>query len=106
MRFLKYFESKETPQELLVKYADDIVRVLPIYYNSHSVDSIHNQIDELIWDCREADELRGDSDVLTEEVVRQLIEDLTGNFYEIDKILPITNKHHLHNYFLNNVKQY
>ena len=89
MRFLKYFESKETPQELLVKYADDIVRVLPIYYNSHSVDSIHNQIDELIWDCREADELRGDSDVLTEEVVRQLIDDITGLTRYIDKLLEI-----------------
>lgn len=89
MRFLKYFEAKETPQELLVKYADDIVRVLPIYYNSHSVDSIHNQIDELIWDCREADELRGDSEVLTEEVVRQLIDDITGLTRYIDKLLEI-----------------
>lgn len=89
MRFLKYFESKETPQELLVKYADDIVRVLPIYYNSHSVDSIHNQIDELIWDCREADELRGDSEVLTEEVIRQLIDDITGLTRYIDKLLEI-----------------
>lgn len=65
MRYLKYFESKENPEELMLKYADDIVRVLPIYYNSHSVDSLHNQIDELIWDCREADRLRGDAEILT-----------------------------------------
>ena len=95
MRFLKYFEAatymggSATPDELMVKYADDIVRVLPLYYNSHSTDSLHNQIDELIWDCREADRLRGDAEVLSEEVVRQLIEDLRGNFYEIDKLLNI-----------------
>jgi len=89
MRFLKYFESKENPEELMLKYADDIVRVLPIYYNSHSVDSLHNQIDELIWDCREADRLRGDAEILAEEVVRQLIEDLTGDFYTIDKLLDV-----------------
>ena len=95
MRFLKYFEAatymggSATPDELMVKYADDIVRVLPLYYNSHSTDSLHNQIDELIWDCREADRLRGDAEVLTEEVVRQLIEDLTGNFYEIDNLLNV-----------------
>lgn len=89
MRYLKYFESKENPEELMLKYADDIVRVLPIYYNSHSVDSLHNQIDELIWDCREADRLRGDAEILAEEVVRQLIEDLTGDFYTIDKLLDV-----------------
>ena len=95
MRFLKYFEAatymggSATPDELMVKYADDIVRVLPLYYNSHSTDSLHNQIDELIWDCREADRLRGDAEVLSEEVVRQLIEDLRGNFYEIDKLLNV-----------------
>ena len=95
MRFLKYFEAatymggSATPDELMVKYADDIVRVLPLYYNSHSTDSLHNQINELIWDCREADRLRGDAEVLSEEVVRQLIEDLRGNFYEIDKLLNI-----------------
>ena len=91
MRFLKYFESKETLKELLVKYTDDIIRVLTLYYNSHSVDSIHNEIDELIWDCREADILRGDAEILTEEVIRQLIEDLTdrpGDAY-IDKLLEI-----------------
>ena len=95
MRFLKYFEAatymggSATPDELMVKYTDDIVRVLPLYYNSHSTDSLHNQINELIWDCREADRLRGDAEVLSEEVVRQLIEDLRGNFYEIDKLLNI-----------------
>ena len=95
MKFLKYFEAatymggSATPDELMVKYADDIVRVLPLYYNSHSTDSLHNQIDELIWDCREADRLRGDAEVLSEEVVRQLIEDMRGNFYEIDKLLNV-----------------
>ena len=89
MRFLKYFEAKETPDELMLKYADDIVRVLPLYYNSHSVSELHNQIDELIWECREADRLHGDDDVLSEEVVRQIIEDLSGRSRYIDKLLNI-----------------
>jgi hypothetical protein len=90
MKYLKYFEAKiKNPQELLIEYADDIVRVLPLYYNNHSTDSLHNQIDELIWECRESDRLRGDDEVLSEEVVRQLIEDLTGNFYIIEKLLDI-----------------
>ena len=91
MRFLKYFEAKETLKELLVKYTDDVVRVLPLYYNSHSTDNLHNEIDELIWDCREADRLRGDAEVLTEEVIRQLILDLLARSgdYDIDKLLNI-----------------
>lgn len=32
MRYLKYFESKETSQELLDKYADDIVKVITIFF--------------------------------------------------------------------------
>ena len=91
MKHLKYFEAKrKTPQELLTEYADDIVRVLPLYYNNYSTDSLHNQIDELIWECREADRLRGDDEVLSEEVVRQLIEDLTDhNTRYIEKLLDI-----------------
>lgn len=94
MKYLKYFEAKrKTPQELLSEYADDIVRVLPLYYNNYSTDSLHNQIDELIWECREADRLRGDDEVLTEEVVRQLIDDLTGpgtfSVRYIEKLLNI-----------------
>jgi hypothetical protein len=94
MKYLKYFEAaKETPQKLMLKYADDIVRVLPLYYNSYSTDSLHNQIDELIWECREADRLRVDDEVLSEEVVRQLIDDLTGpgtfSVRYIEKLLDI-----------------
>ena len=76
MRFLKYFEAKEELKELLVKYTDYVIRVIPLYYNRHSTDMLHNEIDELIWDCREADRLRGDAEILTEEVIRQLILDL------------------------------
>ena len=94
MKYLKYFEAKiKTPQELLSEYSDDIVRVLPLYYNNYSTDSLHNQIDELIWECREADRLRGDAEVLSEEVVRQLIDDLTGpgtfSVRYIEKLLDI-----------------
>ena len=48
MRFLKYFESKETPKELLVKYADDIAKVLTTYYSTHTGD-LCDQIDEILW---------------------------------------------------------
>jgi hypothetical protein len=99
MKHLKYFEAKrKTPQELLSEYADDIVRVLPLYYNNYSTDSLHNQIDELIWECREADRLRGDAEVLSEEVVRTLINeilpypgDANAHFQirDVDKLLNI-----------------
>ena len=91
MRFLKYFEAKEELKELLVKYTDDVIRVIPLYYNRHSTDMLHNEIDELIWDCREADRLRGDAEILTEEVIRQLILDLLTRpgDYDIDKLLNI-----------------
>ena len=94
MKHLKYFESKKkNPQELLIEYADDIVRVLPLYYNNYSTDSLHNQIDELIWECREAARLRDaewNVDVLSEEVVRQLIDDLTDhNTRYVEKLLDI-----------------
>ncbi len=91
MRFLKYFEAKEELKELLVKYTDDVIRVLPLYYNSHSTDILHNEIDELIWDCREADRLRVDDEILSEEVIRQLILDLLtrSGDYDIDKLLNI-----------------
>ena len=98
MKHLKYFEAKiKTPQELLSEYADDIVRVLPLYYNNHSTDSLHNQIDELIWECREAARLRDaewNVDVLSEEVVRQLIDDLTDHViahqqWYVEKLLDI-----------------
>lgn len=91
MRFLKYFEAKEELKELLVKYTDDVIRVLPLYYNSYLACLLHNEIDELIWDCREADRLRGDAEILTEEVIRQLILDLLDRpgDYDIDKLLNI-----------------
>lgn len=91
MKHLKYFEAKrKTPQELLSEYADDIVKTLPLYYNNFSTDSLHNQIDELIWECREADRLRGDAEGLSEEVVRQLIDDLTDhNTRYVEKLLDI-----------------
>jgi hypothetical protein len=88
MRFLKYFESKETPKELLDKYADDIVRVLPLYYNTYSTNGLHLQINELIWNYREDDVLRVD-DILSEEVIRQLIEDLVGRTRDVEKLLDI-----------------
>lgn len=38
MRFLKYFEAKETSEELMLKYADDIVRVFVTYSREFSDD--------------------------------------------------------------------
>ena len=48
MKYLKKFEAKETPQDLLDKYADDIVKVITTYYTTHTGD-LCEQIDEILW---------------------------------------------------------
>lgn len=92
MKYLKkFYESKETPNELIVKYEEDIIRVLPLYYNNHSVDNLHNVIDELIWEFREVDDLRGEYEFLSEEVVRVLVDELKSSLSTrlINKILDV-----------------
>jgi len=92
MKHLKYFEAKKKNyQELLDEYAEDIIRVLPLYYNNFSTDTLHNYIDELIWECREADRLRGDDEVLSEEVVRVLIDEIkeVAGSWSSSKLLDI-----------------
>jgi len=90
MRFLKYFESKETPQELLVKYADDIAKVLTTYYSTHTGD-LCEQIDEIIYsNANDTDEFvnfeyNGE---VTEYLMNQIISNLQGT-RDIDNLLNV-----------------
>ena len=90
MRFLKYFESKETPQELLVKYSDDIARVLTTYYSTHTGD-LCEQIDEIIYsNANDTDEFvnfeyNGE---VTEDLMDQIISNLQGT-RDIDNLLNV-----------------
>ncbi len=78
MRYLKYFEAKETPQELLDKYADDIVKVIITYYATHTGD-LCDQIDEILWNSSNVDLDGWENDgVLTEEMMRGVVEDYKG----------------------------
>lgn len=90
MRYLKYFESKETPQELLIKYADDIVKVITSYYAAHTGD-LCEQIDEILWNTSNVDLEGWENDgVLTEEMMRGVIEDYKGAWTrEIEKLLDV-----------------
>ena len=79
MRFIKYFESKETSQELLVKYADDIAKVLTTYYSTHTGD-LCDQIDEILWNTANVDLDGWENDgVLTEDMMKQVVEDYKGS---------------------------
>ncbi len=85
MRYLKYFESKETPKELLIKYADDIVKVLTKYYKTHTAD-LCDQIDEIVWGTS----VEFDGDVLTEDIMSEVIEDFKGfSNRDIEKLLNL-----------------
>lgn len=90
MRYLKYFESKETPYELLDKYEDDIIKVLSKYYKTHTAD-ICDQIDELIWNSSEdAAERLDDIETVDEECVRLLVNDLkSGGTRNVENLLDI-----------------
>jgi len=90
MRYLKYFESKETPQELLDKYADDIVKVITTYYATHTGD-LCDQIDEILWNTSNVDLDGWENDgVLTEEMMRGVVEDYKGASNRlIDNLLDV-----------------
>ena len=78
MKYLKKFEAKETSQELLDKYADDIVKVLTTYYSTHTGD-LCDQIDEILWNTSNVDLDGWENDgVLTEEMMREVVEDYKG----------------------------
>ena len=91
MKYLKkFFESKETPGELLVKYEDDIVKVLTTYYSTHTGD-LCDQIDEILWNTSNV-ELDGweNDGVLTEEMMRGVVEDYKGAWdKQIEKLLNV-----------------
>ena len=79
MRFLKYFEAKaEDPKEKLIEYADDIVKVITTYYSTHTGD-LCDQIDEILWNTSNVDLHGWENDgVLTEEMMREVVEDYKG----------------------------
>jgi hypothetical protein len=91
MRFLKYFEAKvEDPKERLIKYADDIVKVITTYYSNHTGD-LCEQIDEILWNTSNVDLDGWENDgVLTEEMMRGVVEDYKGSWdREIEKLLDV-----------------
>lgn len=90
MRFLKYFEARETSQELLDKYADDIVKVITTYYSTHTGD-LCDQIDEILWNTSNVDLDGWENDgVLTEEMMRGVVEDYKGASNRlIDNLLDV-----------------
>jgi len=78
MKYLKKFEAKETPQDLLDKYTDDIVKVITTYYSTHTGD-LCEQIDEILWNTSNVDLDGWENDgVLTEEMMRVVVEDYKG----------------------------
>jgi hypothetical protein len=91
MRYLKYFEAKaEDPKERLAKYADDIVKVITTYYSTHTGD-LCEQIDEILWNTSNVDLDGWEADgVLTEEMMRGVVEDYKGSWdREIEKLLNV-----------------
>ena len=91
MRFLKYFEAKsEDPKEKLIEYADDIVKVITTYYSTHTGD-LCDQIDEILWNTSNVDLDGWENDgVLTEEMMRGVVEDYKGAWArEIEKLLDV-----------------
>jgi len=91
MRFLKYFEAKaEDPKERLIEYADDIVKVITTYYSTHTGD-LCDQIDEILWNTSNVDLDGWEADgVLTEEMMRGVVEDYKGAWgREIEKLLDV-----------------
>lgn len=79
MKYIKYFEAaKETANDRMLEYADDIVKVLLQYYKTHS-DDLCSRIDEIVWSSSAGDEF-GETGELTEEMIRTVIEDLEGGW--------------------------
>jgi len=87
MKYLKQFESKETPEELMLKYADDIIRVY-VTYDKEFNDDLNIRLSNVIWNCSVGDEY-GEAGVLTEEMMRQVIEDHKGAWRAIDQLLEV-----------------
>jgi hypothetical protein len=88
MRFLKYFESKETSEDLMLKYADDIVRVY-VTYDKEFNDDLNYKLSEVVWNTSVGDEY-GETGVLTEEMMRRVIEDHKGAWrHSIDQLLNV-----------------
>jgi hypothetical protein len=91
MKFLKKFEAKsEDPKEKLIEYAADIVKVITTYYSTHMGD-LCDKIDEILWNTSnvELDGWQNDG-VLTEEIMRGVVEDYKGSSSRlIEKLLDV-----------------
>ena len=91
MKFLKKFEAKsEDSKEKLIEYADDIVKAITTYYSTHTGD-LCDQIDEILWNTSNVDLHGWENDgVLTEEMMREVVEDYKGAWSrEIEKLLDV-----------------
>ena len=91
MKFLKKFEAKsEDSKEKLIEYADDIVKVITTYYSTHTGD-LCDQIDEILWNTSNVNLDGWENDgVLTEEMMRGVVEDYKGAWSrEIEKLLDV-----------------
>lgn len=89
MKYIKHFESQgESISEEMMRLKDDIAEVLTKYYYSHTGD-LCEQIDEIIWSSGAGDEF-GQTGQLTEEIVRQVVDELEGGWRSpIRKLLDV-----------------
>jgi len=92
MKYIKYFEAKETSYDLVEKYEEDIIKVLSKYYATHTAD-LCDQIDELIWSSSEdASERLNDNEnsIADEECIRILVNDIkSGSNRDAETLLEI-----------------
>lgn len=90
MKYIKYFEAaKETANDRMLEYADDIVKVLVKYYSTHTGD-LCDKIDDIVWNSSAGDEFEETDRELTEEIVRTVISDLEGDWERnIENLLDV-----------------
>lgn len=90
MRYLKYFESKETPESLMIEYKDDIIDVLSRYYINYE-DNLTSELEEIVWDCgEEVSERFDNTGTIDSECIRMVIDNLYGSWSKnIQKLLDL-----------------
>jgi len=90
MKYLKHFESKETPESLMLEYKDDIIDVLSRYYSNYE-DELTSQLEEIIWDCgQEVSDRLDNTGTIDSETIRMAIDSLEGSWSRsIQKLLDL-----------------
>lgn len=90
MKYLKHFESKETPESLMLEYKDDIIDVLSRYYSNYE-DELTSQLEEIIWDCgQEVSDRLDNNGTIDSETIRMAIDSLEGSWSRsIQKLLDL-----------------